>query len=257
VPSRRLAILLKGPGRQFDTALVPHDGEFGPDEFQGLLSAAAGGDRPALAAIWSAYQPRLRGYVASLDRGNAEDVCSETWISVGRGLARFQGGESEFRSWLFTIAHRRLVDQQRRDRRRTAESLDATGPGGPDPAALADPSVGPEAAALAGDATREAVRLIADLPGDQARAVLLRVVGGLTPTEVGAVLGKKPGAVRVLTHRGLRSLAVALGAGQAFRLVDSESEAPAAQPVPAKSVSRREISRQRVTVGEQAAIAAL
>jgi RNA polymerase sigma-70 factor (ECF subfamily) len=56
-----------------------------------------------------------------------------------------------------------------------------------------------------------AITLIATLPRDQAEAVLLRVVMGLDAATVGRVLGKRPGAVRTATHRGLRRLAERLG----------------------------------------------
>jgi RNA polymerase sigma-70 factor (ECF subfamily) len=45
------------------------------------------------------------------------------------------------------------------------------------------------------------------LPRDQAEVILLRVVGGFDVAEVAAIVGKRPGNVRVLQHRGLRALA--------------------------------------------------
>jgi RNA polymerase sigma-70 factor, ECF subfamily len=45
------------------------------------------------------------------------------------------------------------------------------------------------------------------LPADQAEVILLRVLGGLEVAEVAAIVGKRPGNVRVLQHRGLRLLA--------------------------------------------------
>lgn len=59
--------------------------------------------------------------------------------------------------------------------------------------------------ALAAD---EAVRMLAaGLSRDQAEVVILRVLGGLSVEDVAAVLGKRPGTVRVLQHRALRRLA--------------------------------------------------
>ena len=55
--------------------------------------------------------------------------------------------------------------------------------------------------------TREALTLIGTLPQDQAEAVLLRVVVGLDAVTAAKVLNKRPGAVRVAAHRGLRTLA--------------------------------------------------
>ena len=52
---------------------------------------------------------------------------------------------------------------------------------------------------------------MATLPADQAEAIVLRVVAGLDVQRVADIMGKRPGTVRVLTHRGLRRLAQQLG----------------------------------------------
>ena len=57
----------------------------------------------------------------------------------------------------------------------------------------------------------DALSVIGRLPPDQAEVVLLRVVGGLSAEEVGRIVGKNAGAVRVLQHRGLKRLAEILG----------------------------------------------
>jgi RNA polymerase sigma-70 factor (ECF subfamily) len=60
--------------------------------------------------------------------------------------------------------------------------------------------------------TRRALELIASLPRDQAEAIALRVIAGLDVKDVARLLGKRPGAVRVAAHRGLRTLAARLTA---------------------------------------------
>ena len=64
-----------------------------------------------------------------------------------------------------------------------------------------------EAAVLAEDETEAALARIAALPPDQGEVILLRVLAGLDVAEVAEMLGKKPGAVRVLQYRALRRLA--------------------------------------------------
>ena len=72
-----------------------------------------------------------------------------------------------------------------------------------------EPGVAPAAEAVALEAldTAAALALVATLPPQQAEAIVLRVVAGLEPKQVAAVLGCSPGAVRVAVHRGLRRLA--------------------------------------------------
>jgi RNA polymerase sigma-70 factor (ECF subfamily) len=68
-------------------------------------------------------------------------------------------------------------------------------------------------AALEHLGTAAAVELIAALPPDQADAVALRFIADLDVATVAKMMGRRPGAVRVLTHRGLRTLADRLGSG--------------------------------------------
>ena len=77
----------------------------------------------------------------------------------------------------------------------------------------------PAADALEGVSTRAALAQVAMLPPDQAEAIVLRVVAGLEVQRVAELMGKRPGTVRVLTHRGLRRLAERLGADGPTRRV--------------------------------------
>jgi len=168
-------------------------------DFAELLDAARRGDERALAALWRELQPALLRYLRAVDADAAEDIASDTWLEVTRRLDRFSGGERDFRGWLFTIARHRLIDARRRAaRHRTAPvAWLPERPGADDPAADV----------LAGLSTEASVRLVSELPPEQAEAVLLRVMAGLDTERVARIMGKQPGNVRVLSHRGLRSLA--------------------------------------------------
>ncbi|HEV2310397.1 MAG TPA: RNA polymerase sigma factor [Acidimicrobiia bacterium] len=170
------------------------------EDFARLLAAARDGDDAGFAALWRELQPPLLRYLTVAAGDAAEDLASETWIRVARDLASFDGDEQGFRSWVFTIARHRLLDWRRHEgRRRTVarplEQLDRR--------ATTDPA-GEAMDRLATDA---ALALIARLPSDQAEVVTLRAVAGLDVAAVARVLGKRPGAVRVLAHRGLHRLA--------------------------------------------------
>jgi RNA polymerase sigma-70 factor, ECF subfamily len=172
---------------------------------QAALTAAVGGDEQAFAVLWRELQPAVLRYLRVLAPDAAEDLASETWVRVIAGLGRFRGDEHAFRAWLFTVARHRAIDRWRRA---------ARGPTEPVPLeALVDREAPDDPAAEAVDAigTRDAVAMIASLPTDQAEVVLLRVVGGLDVAEVARIVGKRPGTVRVLSHRALRRLAERLG----------------------------------------------
>ena len=74
-------------------------------------------------------------------------------------------------------------------------------------------------------ATRRALAAIAELPPDQAEAVLLRAVAGLSAQSAAEVVGKRAGAVRIAAMRGLRALQKRLD-----RERDRGGPAPAAEP---------------------------
>ena len=174
-------------------------------EFPGVVLAAARGDEEAFGRLWRDLQPRLLRYFAVAAPAAAEDLASETWMSVVRSLERFRGNEPAFRAWVFTIARREVIDWRRRAARRPSEDLAATGR-----AEWAAPD-DPAATALEGLSTRAALAVVASLPADQAEAIVLRVVAGLRVDQVASIMDKRPGTIRVLTHRGLRKLAERLG----------------------------------------------
>jgi RNA polymerase sigma-70 factor (ECF subfamily) len=165
------------------------------DPEQPLVVAAKAGDEAAMAQLWRATHPPLVRYLRGRIGDGAEDVAAAAWLDAARGLHSFEGDDTDFRRWLFTIARRRLVDElRRRDRRRGEWLVDA-----PIDAEAYDP----------GDQVDDlgiAFALLRQLPADQADAVLLRVVVDLDVTEVAMVMGRSEGSVRVLTHRGLRRL---------------------------------------------------
>jgi len=201
---------LDGPSRARAGRLVPGVAMIDP-AFPDVLRAAAGGDEDAFGKLWRDLQPRLLRYFAVIASTAAEDLASETWLGVIRGIGRFDGNELAFRAWVFTIARHEALDWRRRMARRPVEDAPVTGI--VDPAASDDPA----AAALEGISTRAALALVATLPADQAEAITLRVVAGLDVGRVADIMGKRPGTVRVLTHRGLRRLAERLGATARIR----------------------------------------
>lgn len=171
------------------------------EQFKSVLAAAKTGAEWAIAALYRELQPSLLRYLRAQAPADGEDLASEVWLDAAAGLRRFNGDEAAFRRWLFTIARRRLIDFRRRDGRRRAvlnpleSSFDASD------------AADPEARVIAASETEAALARLDGLPLDQAEVVLLRVIGGLDVEEVAAIVGKKPGAVRVLQHRALNRLA--------------------------------------------------
>jgi len=174
------------------------------DALTDALRRARTGDEDGFRLLWLEFQPRILRYVTARGARTPEDVASETWLRVVRELGRFSGGADEFAAWLFTVARNQAIDAARRQARR--------------PLLLAPPEQlldhascdDPAQEVLDRLGLQDALTLIRSLPEDQADAVALRVIADLEPAAVARILGKSPGAVRVATHRGLRTLATRL-----------------------------------------------
>ena len=168
----------------------------------------------------SAFEPLYRRYLAQVysyayyelgDHHDAEDATERTFLLALTHLGRFEEraqpadgeGASTFRVWLFRIARNVVANQRRAHRRRPEAPLEAA-------AVVHDPlDIERDAAARADAATAWAA--VGRLPGDRRRAVVLRFVEEMSTAEIAGVLGRSEGAVRVLIHRALRSVARDLG----------------------------------------------
>jgi len=171
-------------------------------EFDNVLAAAQDGAEWAVTVLYRELNPMLLRYLGARAQDAAEDLAAETWLAAAGQLGSFTGGEAALRGWLFTIAHRRLIQRWRENGRHRTDSVD--------PEALAD-WPGPDDSEAAGikslSAHQTAAAIAGVLPPDQADVVLLRMVAGLDVAQVAEILGKRPGAVRSLQHKAVRRLA--------------------------------------------------
>jgi RNA polymerase sigma factor (sigma-70 family) len=173
------------------------------DAFPALLSAAQSGAAWAWQRLYEWLAPVVAGYLRVQGVHDVDDVTSEVFLGMVRGIDTFTGDESGFRSWVFVIAHRRLQDERRRAGRRPPPELHGDVlPAGVD----GDHGGDAEDDALRGLATARVHTLCERLAPDQRDVVLLRIVGDLTVDDVAAVLGKSPGAVKQLQRRGFGAL---------------------------------------------------
>jgi RNA polymerase sigma-70 factor (ECF subfamily) len=171
-------------------------------DLDAAVTAAQSGDEAAFRVVYRAVQPQLLQYVRSLvGPGDAEDVASESWLQIARDLPEFRGGGAAVRGWAARIARNRALDHIRARSRRPVSGA------GVDELVQLPDRADTAGEALDAVATDAALAAIAALPREQAEAVLLRVVMGLDSTSAARVLGRRPGSVRMATHRGLRRLA--------------------------------------------------
>jgi RNA polymerase sigma factor (sigma-70 family) len=171
-------------------------GEFAFDE---VRVAALAREAWACRQLYDEYAGRVLGYLRAQGAPEPEDLTSEVFLRVFDRLDQFAGDEPNFRSWLFTVAHRIVIDDARRRQRRprtTSLGMDAESRTAGDV----------EHEALANVGAEWADALLASLPPDQRAVVALRVTADLSLEQVAEILGKRVGAVKSLQHRALESL---------------------------------------------------
>ena len=165
----------------------------------GLVHAARADAPWAFERIYDQLAPPVAGYLRMRGAADPEGLTNEVMLGVFRGLAGFEGDGAAFRSWVFTIAHRRLVDDHRRRgaRPRTTELTDGD---------RREPRGDVEEEALARLGDGRVGRLLERLTAEQRDVILLRVVADLSVDEVATILDKRPGAVKMLQRRGLAAI---------------------------------------------------
>lgn len=168
------------------------------DDLARDVDAARAGDRRAFERIYRSVAPSVASYLRWNRVADVELVTNEVMAQVHRNLDRFAGDAGAFRSWVFTIAHHRMVDDRRAASRRPT-TVDAE---------IQETSVIGNAEEDALDLlSNDRIRgLLAGLSPDQREVLLLRVVADLSLEEVAAALGKRTGAIKSLQHRALATL---------------------------------------------------
>jgi RNA polymerase sigma-70 factor (ECF subfamily) len=164
-----------------------------------LVEEARDGSVAAFERLYRALAPQVVSYLRWHRVSDPDGLTNDVFAQVHRKLATFEGDEQGFRSWVFTIAHHRMIDDRRRTQRQPVVAADVEVE---DHRSMGD--VEEDAFAVLGsDRVRE---LLDVLSPDQKHVVLLRVVADLSVEEVARILGKREGAIKALQHRAMASL---------------------------------------------------
>lgn len=170
--------------------------------FDAILGAARSGAAWAWQEIFREFAGPIAGYARTRGVAEPEEVLQETLLAAARDIHRFAGGEEEFRAWIFTIAHRRVVDSFRtagREPPRTDTDVSDLD--------VHDKWLGDvEREAMSNMSLIEVSVLVRGLTAAQRDVLLLRVVADLSVTETAKILDKSESAVKVLQFRALKTL---------------------------------------------------
>ncbi|MGD2042078.1 MAG: sigma-70 family RNA polymerase sigma factor [Acidimicrobiia bacterium] len=176
--------------------MTPHE-----QKFESILEAARAGADWAWADLYRELAGPVTGYLRSRGAREPEDLTSEVFLSAARAIHGFAGDSASFRSWIFVIAHRRLIDERRYHGRRPdlteLPDDDGFGEGG-----------NVETEAIDQLVTEELRLAFDDLTDGQRDVLALRIIAGLTLEQTAEVLGKRTGAIKALQRRALEALRV-------------------------------------------------
>lgn len=164
-----------------------------PDEAEeAQLITAAQGDPLAFDALYRRYLPGVYRYVRAHvpDAEDAADLTQQIFLQALDALPAYQARGLPFAAWLFRIARHRVIDRYRSQKRGTL-ALEAL-PESLHPVADSDPL----AVVLAQEGRQRLNELVNALERHKRELVLLRFAGQLSSSEIAAVVGKSPAAVK-------------------------------------------------------------
>jgi RNA polymerase sigma-70 factor (ECF subfamily) len=163
---------------------------YAESEEDGLIRAAAGGDRAAFGELYTRYAHMVHGILlARVPPGEADDLVQDVFVSAMKQLPLLRTGAA-FRGWLGAIARNRAMDWFRAARRVTA----------------LDDGVARRLPAAADGRAFEVLDLIRSLPEAYRETLILRLVEGMTGPEISERTGLTPESVRVNLCRGMKIL---------------------------------------------------
>ena len=172
-----------------------------------VVEAAQRGEGDAVGAIWTTLSPAVLGYLRARGAEDPEGLTSDVFVQVLGRLAGLVGGASGLRTFVFSVAHARLVDDHRRRARRPVEAPY-------EPGQDRRQTRSAEALALEDEGARRVHDVLRELNEEQRTVITLRVLGDLTVEQTAQVLGKTAGAVKQLQRRGLLALRRRVEAGE-------------------------------------------
>jgi len=161
------------------------------------LSAALAGDPSGFSAVYKVISPAVLGYFRVRGVDDAEALTQDVFVDVLPKLAGVSGGHAGLRTFIFSVAHARLVDYRRRAERTPH-------------LAEYDPLNDARYSASAEDEALGSLGGISDtlarLNEEQREVLVLRIVADLSIEQVAGIMDKTPGAIKQLQRRGLSAL---------------------------------------------------
>ena len=166
-------------------------------EIKKLVEQAADGNFEAFGELYNIYIARIYRYVLYQvnDVMTAEDITEDVFLKAWKAIHSCTGKSDTFTTWLYRIAHNHLINSLRNRYKFT--SIDKEN---------ADEIKDPKSEVEKWREHQELLELLTCLPPGQKQVIILKFIEDMDNKEIGKIVGKREGAVRVLQMRALAKL---------------------------------------------------
>ena len=170
-----------------------------------LVDKAAKGNFEAFGKLYGMFMDKIYryAYYQVKDRMTAEDITENVFVKAWKRIATCKGRGRTFVAWLYRIAHNEIIDTRQAKQKMVAIELDD----------ISDLDT-PEFQTDRKFEYEELAEQIAELPENQRQVIILKFVEGLSNAEIGQILNKSEGAIRILQMRALTAMREKLGGGR-------------------------------------------
>jgi RNA polymerase sigma-70 factor (ECF subfamily) len=163
-------------------------------EITELVAEAASGNFTAFGELYNVYLGQIYRYIfyQVKDRMTAEDITEEVFLKAWKSIKSCKGKEKTFASWLYRIAHNHMINILRNTKKFIPiEEVEITDP---------KQEIGADIE------NQEILKILGYLPENQKQIILLKFIEGMNNKEIGKIMGKTEGAIRVTQMRALLTL---------------------------------------------------
>lgn len=176
-----------------------------PSEVVKLVDKAAGGNFEAFGQLYGIYLDRIYRYAFHQvqDRMTAEDITEEVFVKAWKAIKSCKGKGQTFSAWIYRIAHNHIINTLRSTKKFASIDMEN----------IAEIS-GPKLEVEMKLEQQELTEMISDLPQNQRQVVVLKFIEGLDNREIGKIMRKSEGAIRILQMRALTTLRQKIGGGK-------------------------------------------
>jgi RNA polymerase sigma-70 factor (ECF subfamily) len=173
----------------------------------GPIPGVARRDSDVFAELYSNWVGRIYRYVYYLvkDKMTAEDLTQEIFLKAWKSLASYRGNGVSFSTWLYRIAHNRVMDEFRASRKYQYQDFETLG------TQVSHDVLDPGQVSEEKEFRKVLLETVATLPESQKQVIVLKFIEGLNNKEIEQVTGKSQGTIRITQMRALTLLKGKMG----------------------------------------------